>query len=224
MVKVCGRCKIEKDYSMFYKNKCKKDGHQIYCKACSSKSNATSFKKHKEKRKVSQKLYVKANRSKINAYVRQWARNKYHTDETYRKKTIRSSVAYERRRLDTDVHYRMKQNVRQRMRQFLRGRCKSATTEKMLGCTWEEFREHMRNQFVEGMTFDNYGSAWHIDHIVPCAAFTAEEQRICWWYKNLQPLWAQDNQSKAAKYEEADKIELLKRYNDMYSCMDSTEP
>jgi len=45
---------------------------------------------------------------------------------------------------------------------------------------------------------------WHIDHIVPCNAFdfTMElDQRICLWYKNLQPIGGPENMEKGDKYE-----------------------
>ena len=51
------------------------------------------------------------------------------------------------------------------------------------------------------MTWDNHGE-WHIDHIKPCASFDltdADQQRECFNYTNLQPLWAKDNLSKGAK-------------------------
>ena len=51
------------------------------------------------------------------------------------------------------------------------------------------------------MTWDNHGK-WHIDHIKPCASFDLlhkKQQRKCFYYKNLQPLWAQENLSKGAK-------------------------
>ena len=56
-------------------------------------------------------------------------------------------------------------------------------------------------QFEPGMTWDNYGE-WQIDHIIPCSYFdlTKEEnQRICFNYRNLQPLWASENNKKKAK-------------------------
>ncbi len=49
------------------------------------------------------------------------------------------------------------------------------------------------------MSLDNYGEL-HVDHIKPCASFDLsdpEQQRLCFNYKNLQPLWAADNLSKA---------------------------
>ena len=57
-------------------------------------------------------------------------------------------------------------------------------------------------KFTDGMSWENHGE-WHIDHILPCASFNLlieDEQRKCFHYTNLQPLWAKDNLSKAANY------------------------
>lgn len=211
MVKVCGRCKVEKSFTEFYKNKVKKDGYQNYCKACTKKSNACSFQKHKKKRMAASSRYQRGESSK--KYRREWAKKKYHNNEEHRRKVIRDSVAYGRRRLDTDPRFRIKHNIRQRMRSFLKGHTKSATTEKLIDCTWEMLHEQFEQAFEEGMTFENYGQ-WHIDHRIPCAAFTPEEQRVCWWHKNLQPMWASANQIKGDSYTEEDKQDLIRRYNE----------
>lgn len=214
MVKVskcCGRCKVEKNFTEFYKNKRKKDGHQNYCKPCMKKTNANSFQKHKKTRMASSLRYQKTEPSK--KYRRNWARHKYHTNEEHRKKICRDSVAYCRKRLDNDVFFRIKHNIRNRMRKFIKGHDKSATTERLIGCTWDTLREQFETQFEEGMTFDNYGK-WHIDHRIPCAAFSHEQESICWWHKNLQPMWGPDNQNKGAEYEEEDKQDLIRRYNE----------
>ncbi len=42
----------------------------------------------------------------------------------------------------------------------------------------------------------------HVDHIRPCASFDltrASQQRACFHFTNLQPLWAADNRRKGAK-------------------------
>tara|TARA_R110000751_G_scaffold131998_3_gene234420 strand:- start:438 stop:656 length:219 start_codon:yes stop_codon:yes gene_type:complete len=69
---------------------------------------------------------------------------------------------------------------------------------------------HLEDQFQDGMSWENYGrpngdylEGWHIDHIKPCALFNLEDasqQKECFHYTNLQPLWAEDNLSKGDKY------------------------
>ena len=53
------------------------------------------------------------------------------------------------------------------------------------------------------MTWENHGK-WHVDHIKPCCTFDfskEEEQKKCFHYTNLQPLWAEENLVKAGKVE-----------------------
>jgi hypothetical protein len=89
------------------------------------------------------------------------------------------------------------------MRHALSGKLKISTTKELLGCTLSEFKEYIENQFADGMSWKNYGRyGWHIDHIKPCAAFDLskpEDQKQCFNYTNLQPLWAEDNLKKHCK-------------------------
>ena len=74
-------------------------------------------------------------------------------------------------------------------------------TMEMLGCTIREFRDHIASQFTPGMSFENL-QLWHLDHIKPIAAFDLrdpEQQRQCFHYTNIQPLWAEDNVRKNAR-------------------------
>lgn len=76
---------------------------------------------------------------------------------------------------------------------------KSKKTLELLGVKdFQEVINHLVSQFREGMTLDNYGQ-WHVDHIKPCSSFNlldVEEQKKCFHYTNLQPLWARENLSK----------------------------
>ena len=85
----------------------------------------------------------------------------------------------------------------------LSGRFKYGTTFDLIGCSSEFLRNHLKSQFTEGMTWENYGYyGWHIDHIKPCASFDLsdiEQQKLCFHYSNLQPLWAKDNMKKRNK-------------------------
>ena len=78
---------------------------------------------------------------------------------------------------------------------------KSDKTIKLLGLNFNEFKEYFEKLFRKGMNWENHGE-WHIDHIIPCAKFdltNPENQKICFNYKNLQPLWAEENLKKSDK-------------------------
>lgn len=73
---------------------------------------------------------------------------------------------------------------------------------ELIGCDIDYLWKHLIAQFTEGMKVENYGE-WHMDHIKPCASFNLEDeeqQRECFHYSNLQPLWAEDNLSKGDRY------------------------
>ena len=75
-------------------------------------------------------------------------------------------------------------------------------TFELVGCSVEFLKKHLENQFQLGMTWNNHGE-WHVDHIKPCISFdltNVTEQKQCFHYTNLQPLWAEDNLSKGGKY------------------------
>jgi len=78
----------------------------------------------------------------------------------------------------------------------MRKKCK---TVDILGCNFYEFKEYIEKQFVDGMSWDNYG-AWHLDHIVPVSLGVNEDEviELC-HHTNYQPLWAAENLSKNNK-------------------------
>ncbi len=76
---------------------------------------------------------------------------------------------------------------------------KSAKTIDLLGCSFDELRRHIEKQFTDGMSWDKI-SEIHLDHIMPCAMFDLsdpEQQRKCFHFSNLQPLWKMDNLRKS---------------------------
>lgn len=96
-----------------------------------------------------------------------------------------------------DPKFRISINLRRRMNTVLLNYTKDSSTIKLVGCTWDELRAHIENQFTDGMSWENYGRfGWHLDHIRCCAEFDfsdPEQQKECFHYTNLQPLWWQDN-------------------------------
>jgi hypothetical protein len=62
------------------------------------------------------------------------------------------------------------------------------------------------------MDWINYGSYWHIDHIIPCTLydlFLESEQKKCFNYRNLRPLEIKENFRKSNKFD----LNLIKQYN-----------
>jgi hypothetical protein len=116
-----------------------------------------------------------------------------------RKRIITRSIEYEKKRIVSDINYKLRKRLRGRVKMALNGNYKTGRTIEMLGCSIDEFRKHLESKFQDGMSWKNYGE-WHIDHIIPCASFDlskVDEQRKCFHYTNQQPLWAVDNLRKS---------------------------
>jgi hypothetical protein len=100
--------------------------------------------------------------------------------------------------------YRMRFRIYEALK---RQRCrKSNRTLKLIGCDWQWLMAWLEVQFQPGMTWENYGSIWHVDHIRPCASFDLskpDKQRLCFHWSNLQPLFAQENLRKGANWQSA---------------------
>lgn len=110
----------------------------------------------------------------------------------------------------SDPHFRISVSLRKRLVLALRARGtrKTSKVAELIGCTIHEVAAHLERQFQPGMTWANYGN-WHIDHIRPCASFdltNEEEQKRCFHFSNLQPLWAGDNLKKSDRFQNGDGL------------------
>lgn len=118
--------------------------------------------------------------------------------KSYRKNKAKEITRYMDRR-NTDLLFRLKVNIRSRINAFIKNNPtlnRPSKIKEYLGCSKEELKVHLENQFKGGMSWDNYGE-WHIDHIIPLSYAKTDEElyKLC-HYTNLQPLWARDNISK----------------------------
>jgi hypothetical protein len=162
---------------------------------------------NRERIRATNTAYRLANKDKLNA-----------TNTVYRLANKEKLKAY--RQSDKAKAYRLAN----KLCESLRGRCSALlkqagigkdilTGSKMtqhvinlLGCSIKEAAKHIELQFVEGMSWSNYNYwTWHIDHIRPCSSFDLldpAQQAECFHYTNLQPLWAEDNLAKGAKWDD----------------------
>lgn len=144
------------------------------------------------------------------AYRKFYLRNKYKRlleahkyKQEHKRKINITRRRYYAKKIKTDICFKLQHLLRSRLYESLKGLLKVNTAKSLLGCTVKFLKSHLEKQFKEGMTWTNYSKqGWHIDHIIPCASFDLskpEEQRKCFHYSNLQPLWAEENYRKAKK-------------------------
>lgn len=126
------------------------------------------------------KKYYHDNKDKRTEYARQYVNNK----------------------LKSDPIFKLKMYTSHRVREALKRTSKSQRTYEYLGCTIEELRDHIEKQFKDGMSWDNYGSEWHIDHKIPIMYKnpTSAEVSERLHYTNTQPLWKKENMTKGNRF------------------------
>ena len=99
-------------------------------------------------------------------------------------------------------HVKLGLRLRQRLSMVLGRRSEKGRLLRLLGCSTADLVAHLERQFKSGMTWENRGRVWHVDHILPLSSFNladdAELARAC-HFSNLRPLFAFDNLSKGAK-------------------------
>ena len=208
-MKKCVKCQIEKDLNDFSNNKAKKDGKCVYCRSCYTIVNREWRQNNPKQDKKIHDSWEKKNietvrKNRLRYYYRhQKERNNY--SKKYRQQN-KDKIRVKNREYVTKKYY---ENINFRLSVILRGRLWKAITRDskqssaltLLGCTIDELKSYLERRFTKGMTWKNYGK-WHIDHIKPCCSFDLtnfEQQKICFHYSNLQPLWAKDNIRKNGK-------------------------
>ena len=176
--KYCKECNKCKALTAFYKHSGHRDGLASRCKVCKNASSKKYRKNNPEKVRALDKERKKRPEYKKQFNVRR--RERYHTDPQYKLRSL----------------------LRGRFSKALKGKLKSASTMKLVGCSITHLKDHLEKQFLPGMTWENHGPVWHVDHMMPFDSFDLsypEQQRQCCHYTNLQPLWGPENISKSNK-------------------------
>lgn len=194
MQKQCTKCKEFKNVSEFCKNKTTPDGLCYWCKDCINKNYRNKreeiLKQQREYRKTDNALTLK----KIK-------------DFNYRKRNYELKKQRERNSIKLQLSNQARGAIYKAIRFH------SKFIEQLLGYTENQLKEHLENQFTSEMTWDNYGSYWEIDHIIPINVFNYQavsdkEFKICWSLLNLRPLLCKENR-------ERDRRKNIEEYNDI---------
>ena len=149
---------------------------------------------NKEKIRETNKQYRENNKEKTRERNKQYRENN-------REKILEYYSNYYKQKRKNDPEFRLRTNIRGAFYRFLNGNKEKSTSEYLKDCgyTRKELMKHLEEQFDQNMTWDNYGSYWHVDHIIPQSAFDYKnDQHIkwCWSLENLRPLEAWENMSK----------------------------
>jgi hypothetical protein len=211
-MKKCNTCLEIKSFQNFAKNKRQKDGHHYVCKSCRKEYNTNNQKNIKE--------YRENNKEKTKPQIQEWKKNNpKRVKELW--KINNSKKTKEKIKLDNqkqkeykknwsknqyknNINFKITQLLRIRLIDALKGKTnKTDSSLKILGCSIEEFKLYLEKQFLPEMNWKNHGEIWEIDHIKPCASFdlTCEtQQKVCFHYINLQPLFKTSDIAKSFGY------------------------
>ena len=200
VLKYCYGCNQDKPLDDFSNCRATKDGKQVYCKMCrkiySQSKVGREAQKRARKTKAGRKSQQKYRQSKL---------GKENLSRSRIKRQDNGKAAlYRKNKISSNKNYKILESLRSRLWYALNDKSiKSAHTLELLGCTIDFLKAHLESQFTEGMSWGNYGKkGWHIDHKKACSKFDLsdpEQQKLCFHFSNLQPLWWIDNLKKGKK-------------------------
>lgn len=230
-LKTCTKCGCEQPLGHFPKDRLRADGLFPWCRGCKSTAAKANYKRNpapyldraaarrRDKPEAMQEWRT-ANQGRIRtANAKFYAENRDSERERWKRYAAENPGYYKAARLRNIERYRAKarerratpqgklnSNVARAILRSLRDGSKAAQHwEGLVGYSLSDLMRHLEQQFQPGMSWDNHGQfGWHIDHIVPLAAFNfAAPDHIdfkrAWALTNLRPLWWQDNLKKHAK-------------------------
>lgn len=213
LLKVCHSChrvyEVEKkryDTSLYCSNYCRRKQHAVVCNWCGK-----TFSVQRYRRDNARFCSLQC----VGAYVYNTKLRGRAFDQTGITPPNKKFASAKDRNRWWANHYRqspkgkLTDNFRGALNKAIRrkGVTKSAGKrwEEIVGYSIDELKANIEKKLRPGMTWDNYGE-WHIDHKIPVSAFNYTsvhdiDFRKCWSLKNLQPMWASDNQSKNCRLE-----------------------
>jgi hypothetical protein len=211
--KLCKYCNCISPETNFRHNRLK-------CKDC-EKLDGRNYRKSDFGKEKSKK-WIENNSERMKELNSQWFQNnKAHINAKYNE------------RYKNDPNFKFVCNQRRRIGLALEK--KQKRTIHYLGCNSEKFFHWLKIHFNEIITFENHGSVWHVDHVIPLSKFNLEkeeEQILAFNWRNTMPLLINENLTKNNKinslqieqhyktlleYHKKNNIELPQKFIDLYA-------
>jgi hypothetical protein len=221
---ICGLTKPDTEFRS--RSKCK-ECRKAYLKEFSK----NHYQANKEAYHERNKLWIKNNPDKSKEYGKKWLEKDDNKEKMqakskeYHTKNRKILSEKEKIRINNDIHFKIKKRLRNRLYIAVtsKGTIKSKKTLDLLGCSIIDLKSYLEAKFLPTMTWDNYGEYWHIDHTIPCSSFNLldeEEQKKCFHYTNLQPLFAFTQTIEGVEYigniNKGDKLLLVNEKGHQY--------
>ena len=195
--KLCDKCEVNYPISSYRKYNETSIGKT--CKKCLNELDKIRKKNLRQKR--SETVFVKCEKCQEEKALKCFAKLK----KFYKKKICRScypnflteqKTEWCKNEHNTNINYRIKKSLAARLRAVI---VKNDSTMNYIGCNIQYLREWFEYNFTSEMNWDNYGSYWSIDHIIPVCKFelTDENEKLkCCNWTNLMPVTVKYNSSK----------------------------
>jgi hypothetical protein len=201
--KKCDKCENIKSIDKYRKYTDRENSYSNTCKSCLNERDKLR-KKNLRKKKI-ETVIVKCEKCQIEKALKDFAKlKKFYKKKIcltcYPKFLTEQKTEWCRNEHKSNMNYRLKKSLAARLRTVL---IKNDSTMNYIGCNIVYLREWFEYNFTKEMNWNNYGSYWSIDHIIPVCKFdlTIEDEKLkCWNWTNLMPVTTKFNSSKKEIY------------------------
>lgn len=183
-----------KIYNIIYPDKAKETRRRTYLKHHQSRLNKSKI--FREKYPI---LIKERNKNKYIRYKQKALLFFINLLKTYPSLITYIAKIIEIRNLNAKIARTLRGRINKKLRNnFL----KQTSSLDLIGCSINELRNHIVKQWKSGMSWSNHGTGpgkWQFDHLIPCCAFDLRDlnqQKQCFHYTNLQPLWFDEHRLK----------------------------
>lgn len=99
-------------------------------------------------------------------------------------------------------HYNFDKNLSNSIYKSLKSGKETALWVKIVGFTLQDLRDHLESLFDSDMSWNNYGTFWVLDKIIPSSYYNysnnyTQEIKKCWNIKNFRPVRKSDKKKKS---------------------------
>jgi len=182
-----------------------------HCKMCSKIREKVRWADSKSRDKCldKQRRWRKQNFEYYQSYMKEWrSENQDKVNKSRRKWVVTERSRNKSYRLGLKLKNELTRTIRRN------GKYIDESLIKLVGCDYKTFRNHIESLFDNNMTWNNRGRrGWHFDHIRPTVSFdllNEEQLKVCFNYRNFQPLWSTRNSAKSDDFSLQDELLWVK--------------